>query len=189
MEEAAITGPCCCPGAAIISPCVCVCFTCSLSEGLICMQRGWEPGQHTSCPRPRRVTMPAPRKGINIYGERAQRNQSISVCLSIYSASHKFNFGGTFGGVSPAPVTARQKCTRLIFDCNWENSCWFFPSVNLGFPPPFQNLTHFNICSNKKNHNNKYFSPHKAFLFLNEEVKRIFSFSQSPETSCAEPGY
>lgn len=148
MEEAAITGPCCCPGAAIISLCVCVCFTCSLSEGFICMQRGWEPRQLTSCPRPQRVMVPAPRKGINIYGEPAQRNQSISVCLLIYSTPHKFNFGGTSGGANPAPVTVRQECTCVILNSNWEKFMLIFPSVSLGFTPPFQNLTHFNICSN-----------------------------------------
>lgn len=81
MEYAAIIGPCCCiwQGAAIILLCVCV-SPAAFLKALICMQRGWEPGKHTFCPRPRRVTMAAPRKCINIYGKGTKKSKDL--CLS-----------------------------------------------------------------------------------------------------------
>lgn len=70
MEAAAITGPCCCPGAAVISPCVC--FTCSLSEGLICMQEAESPAS----------SHPAPVHGVS-------RCQHLAKALIFMGSQHK----------------------------------------------------------------------------------------------------
>lgn len=114
----------------------------TLRKVLICMHWGWEPGKDAFWLRPTHVVVAAPRKCINIYEKGTKKSRHLCLPFSICSSFYKFNFGATFGGIDITTVTSRQKCTYLMFSCNWESWCWFLLSEIVIFST-FFNITFF----------------------------------------------